>query len=376
MTYTKNSRFILVVLTVLLSACTPSWEITLLSSEQVPQTLSYGDVHFYLEKSAEEAVTIPLGQMLYAEGYTLVDRIIVSLQDGSEQDYDWRTIAAQSTISSDGTVNISGADMRPESIEIHQAVHHSVPVYSIMDIAPTMASALGLPALPEGMGTSQYKGSVEYGVMILLDGLQYKKLMELIGTGELPFLNQYRTGIQMALTVYPPITTTASASLLTSVPPQVHDVYGYGYRSTETTTLFDLADKAGLSVVAVEGSSLPFNLRNAETTLSGDQDSNGFSDDNTYENSLDVIQSDMPDLLYIHFHEIDDMGHSFGPESNAYEQALVRIDGYLADIYAKLPENTLIAIFADHGMHTTDEGGNHGTLTFEDMIIPILFIKK
>jgi hypothetical protein len=33
-------------------------------------------------------------------------------------------------------------------------------------------------------------------------------------------------------------------------------------------------------------------------------------------------------------------------------------------------------IFADHGMHTTNEGGNHGTLTADDLIIPIIFLEK
>jgi predicted AlkP superfamily pyrophosphatase or phosphodiesterase len=212
--------------------------------------------------------------------------------------------------------------------------------------------------------------------MVLLDGTQYQKLHQLIQAGKLPFFQNYKNEIQQGLTVYPPITTTASAALLTSALPQENGVYGYGYRTTEMTTLFDLAASAGRSIEAVEGSSLPFNLRNAEATLSGDRDGNGFSDDNVFQNSLDVIDSRMPDLLYIHFHEIDDMGHSFGPESSEYEQALIRVDKYLSEIYAKLPINTLLAIFADHGMHETPEGGNHGTLTAEDLIIPILFITK
>jgi len=376
MVYTKNSRLLIVVLAVLLSGCTPHWEITFLSSEQVPQTISYEDVHYFLEKSAEEVDAIPLGQLLYAEGYTLVDRIVFSMDDSSVESYDWETIAGQTTISYDGTVRISGEESRPKSIEIHRALYHYFPQYSIMDIAPTMISTLGLPELPGEMGTSRFSGSAEYGVMILLDGVQYSKLMELIDEGDLPFLQQYQTDIQMALTVYPPVTTAASAALLTSTPPQVNGVFGYGYRSTESITLFDIAAEAGFLVTAVEGSSLPFNLSNADIILSGDRDGNGFSDDNVFRNSLNVIESGMPDLLYIHFHEIDDMGHSYGPESPEYKQALMRVDGYLAEIYTKLPNNTLLAIFADHGMHTTTDGGNHGTLTSEDMIIPILFITK
>jgi predicted AlkP superfamily pyrophosphatase or phosphodiesterase len=84
----------------------------------------------------------------------------------------------------------------------------------------------------------------------------------------------------------------------------------------------------------------------------------------------------MPDLLYIHFHEIDDMGHTFGPDSDEYASAIERVDHYLAGIYDALPEGVLILIFADHGMHTTQEGGNHGTLTADDLIIPIIILEK
>jgi predicted AlkP superfamily pyrophosphatase or phosphodiesterase len=70
------------------------------------------------------------------------------------------------------------------------------------------------------------------------------------------------------------------------------------------------------------------------------------------------------------------MGHSYGPNSDEYLDAMIRVDGYLEGIVQALPENTLIVITADHGMHETDDGGNHGTLTAKDMVIPIIFIEK
>jgi predicted AlkP superfamily pyrophosphatase or phosphodiesterase len=141
-------------------------------------------------------------------------------------------------------------------------------------------------------------------------------------------------------------------------------------------TLFDVAAQENLEVIAVEGHSLAFNLRNTETILSGDRDENGFTNDNVFENSLEVIRSDMPDLLYIHFHDIDDMGHQYGPFSSEYETSIIQVDSYLEEIFTRLPEDTLITIFADHGMHKTEDGGNHGTLTAADLIIPIIFIEK
>jgi hypothetical protein len=370
------SFFLLCLITIYLSACAPRWEITLISSEEAPVSITNSDIKFYVDKSTEDLKAIPLGQVLYASGYTLVDRIALTMDDGSTELFDWPLIAPSATISTDGTVTVSEKELRPKSIHVHIVKHLPLPQYTIMDIAPTIAKALGLPDLPNAMGTNRFEGTVERGVMILLDGAQYAKLMELVERGDLPFFLRHKNDIQIGLTVYPPISTSASAAFLTSALPLKNGVFGYGYRTTDLMTLFDLAAQSGNSVIAIEGDSLPFNLRNAEVTLSGDRDGNGFSDDNVYQNSLDVIETRMPDLLYIHFHDIDNMGHRFGPDSPEYAQALIRVDSFLSDIYTKLPDNTLIAIFADHGMHTTEKGGNHGTLTSQDMIIPIIFIKK
>jgi predicted AlkP superfamily pyrophosphatase or phosphodiesterase len=239
-----------------------------------------------------------------------------------------------------------------------------------------MAAALGIPELPQAFGEVIKESKAKFGVLILTDGFQYQTLQSMIKAGDLPFLSSIQDQIYQGLTVYPPVTVASSAAFLTGAPPQIIGVYGHGFRSTELTTLFDLAVQEGKSVVAVEGASLPFNLRSAETTISGDQDGDGFSDDNVLTNALDVIQAGMPDLLYIHFHEIDDMGHSYGPESEEYQAAAVRVDNYLSQIYAALPSDTFIIIFADHGMHAEGEGGNHGNLIASDLIIPILFLEK
>ncbi len=126
----------------------------------------------------------------------------------------------------------------------------------------------------------------------------------------------------------------------------------------------------------MEGANSPFNLRNAKVILSGDRDGNGFSDDNVCHKSLEVINIEMPDLMFIHFHEIDDMGHSFGPDSEEYEAAIFRVDDYLSQIFQALPEKTIVAIFADHGMHNEGLSGNHNALIPDDLIIPILLIMK
>jgi len=372
----KFSLCLIIPIILILTACQSSWEIPVINNGQQMGVIDKKSVSFYIQKYQDGVQSIPLGQMFYDIGYTLIDEASFITNKDPGVTYTWDEIAETSMISETGQITLpDGTSFQPDDIEVVPSDLLTDIEYSIMDISPTVAYALGLPALPQAIGKVIYKTEVDHAVMILLDGTQYKKLSNMANAGELPFLGE-NGKLQRGITVYPSISTSGSAAFLTGLPPHENGVFGYGYRSTESTTLFDLAVQEGKSVTAVEGSSLPFNLRNAETTLSGDRDGDGFSDDNVYEKALDVIRSGMPDILYIHFHEIDDMGHSYGPESSQYSSAIERVDQYLSDIYNRLPESTLIIIFADHGMHTTTEGGNHGTLTANDLVIPIIILEK
>ena len=62
----------------------------------------------------------------------------------------------------------------------------------------------------------------------------------------------------------------------------------------------------------------------------------------------------MPDLLFVHFHGIDDAGHTYGPGSPEEEAVVHEVDAAVGQLLDALPADTLIIIFADHGMHRVD----------------------
>jgi hypothetical protein len=368
---------LILILCLLTSACQATWKIDISNDDLPARSVGAKDVEFYVDKLDAEAEEILLAPILFQNGFTLIDQISLYQDDTLIKTYDWESIAEKALISSIGQITVDDETFTPTTVDIKPAPLAVDIELSIMDLAPTIAQVLNLPPLPEALGKPRYDGNTNHAVMILVDGLQYQKLQTMIAEGKLPFF-QAIPKINQGLTIYPSITTASTAALLTSSPPWVNGVYGYGYRSTEVMTLFDLATEHGLSVTAVEGYSLAFNLRSAEVILSGDRDGDGYTDDNVLSNSLDVIQSNMPDLLFIHLHDVDDMGHGFGPDSHEYESAIIRVDDYLNQIYESLPENTFITIFADHGMQDDpySSGGNHGQLTQLSMVIPIIFIEK
>jgi predicted AlkP superfamily pyrophosphatase or phosphodiesterase len=87
----------------------------------------------------------------------------------------------------------------------------------------------------------------------------------------------------------------------------------------------------------------------------------------------------MPDLFFVHFHGIDDAGHSYGPGAPEEEAAIREVDAAVGRLLDAMPSGTLVIAFADHGMHRVGEAersGNHGNLIERDMFIPIFVTAK
>jgi alkaline phosphatase len=247
-----------------------------------------------------------------------------------------------------------------------------------LDIAPTISAALGLPTPSQSEGAVLDTSSARYILLLFLDGFGYVRYTEARESDLIPHLSALPEPL-IGLTEYLPSTRVGTAALLTGASSRVNGVDGRGTRNTAFETIFDVASNAGLDVVAVEGEALSFNLLGAEVQLSGDRDGNGSTDDNVLANALTVLNEGMPDIFFVHFHGIDDAGHTYGPGSAEEEKSIMEVDEAVGQILSELPADTLVIIFADHGMHLVDsEGrsGNHGHLITRDMFIPIFVTKK
>ncbi|MDP2965961.1 MAG: alkaline phosphatase family protein [Pelolinea sp.] len=373
----SNIKFIWLVILILLTACQPAWTLQLKSDRL---TTSFSQKEFQ-ELKKEYSVTedcsgLPFNIVLYKSGFEVIDSITFKNSAGEDEKINWQEKGEEGCLNTSGQVNFGSQKIASKVLTIKETPFGS-DVTRILDIAPTVLSALGIKQedLP---GKKIVEGSFDHVVLIFLDGFGYSIYEKALQDNLLENLPKASL-TKKALTVFPPRTSIISAAILTGLPPYENGVYETGLRKTEATTIFDLISNAGLKSIAVEGESLSFNLRNTEVILSGDKDSNGSTDDNVFSNVNAVIKSHMLDLLWIHFHGIDDLGHTFGPGSQRVDDKIVEIDAYVGKIMDSLPENTLIIAFADHGMHSvTEEGrlGNHGNLIYDDMVIPIFFETK
>ncbi len=370
-------RIVSLVLLVVLSGCGSTWKATVVAPDGSDYFVD-SKVLDGLADFAEEDKGMPLERVLYSAGHRAIEHLVVVDADGVRRAFDWADAAEEAWWRQDGQIVLNGEVLPAARMEVEPPALLDRVSAEITDIAPTAAAALGIPAPVQASGQALDEATADQVLLLFLDGFGYSRYREALDGGLVPNLAALGEP-QVALTVYPPCTSVGSAALLTGAQPEANGVDRRGIRKTETETLFDVAEAAGLDVVAVEGDALAFNLRNSDMQLSGDRDGDGSTDDNVLANALTVLDEGMPDLFYVHFHGIDDAGHTYGPGTPAEEAVIREVDAAVGQLLGRLPSDTLIIVFADHGMHhVIEEGrlGNHGHLIERDMFIPIWTVGK
>lgn len=173
---------------------------------------------------------------------------------------------------------------------------------------------------------------------------------------------------QQALAVYPPVSTAGLAAMLTGENGSVN---GITSRETKTLLCEDLFAKAAAmskTSAYIEGS---INMLNTsqKATLSPDT---GGKDSGVFENTKTALAQGN-DLVFAHFHSIDDVATTYGPyapETMAQVSLVDKMVQTLAEGF-----NGTVIITADHGLHETTDGGSHGLVCSEDMLVPYSLIK-
>ncbi|MBN1967363.1 MAG: alkaline phosphatase family protein [Anaerolineae bacterium] len=361
----------------LLAGCGPDWTITVSGPGGQEDTIN-AQTFSALAAFAEEAEggrIMPLDRALYTFGYRVIAQVRLAAGDEAPQVFAWPEAADGAWLREDGRVLIDGAEHTVTAITVEpDALLDEVEAH-LTDIAPTVAAALGLRPPEQASGSALTDRRAAHVLMLFLDGFGTVRFTEARDAGLIPNLAALDPPL-FGLTVYPPVTVVASATLLTGADPGVHGVEQRGTRRTDSETIFDVAAEAGLSVVAVEGDALAFEMRSADFTLSGDRDGDGSTDDNVLANALAVLDEGMPDLLWVHFHGIDDAGHTYGPGAAEESAAVAAVDAAVGQLLERLPPDTLVLIFADHGMHIVAGEGDHAHLIARDMYIPVFIAAR
>jgi len=367
----------LLLLLAVLAGCGRNWQATVIAPDGSDFAVN-ASVLETLSAFADEERGVPLERVLWTAGHYAIERLIVTGPEAERREFEWPVVAEDAWWKENGQIDIGGETLPVARVEAEPPPLLGQVQARITGIAPAAAAALGLPAPAQATGPALDAPAAGRVMLLFLDGFGYLRTTEALSAGLIPHLAALPQPL-LGLTEYPPSTRVGTAALLTGAPPQVNGVDGRSTRSTEAETLFDVATAAGLEVVAVEGEALAFNLRGTEVQLSGDRDGNGGTDDNVLANALAVLKAGMPDLFFVHFHGIDDAGHTYAPGAPEEEAKIREVDAAVGQLLGALPDDTLVIIFADHGMHAVQEEGrlgNHGNLVERDMFVPIWVVKK
>ncbi len=345
--------------------------------EYIINSDTYKEIEGKVNVDEEKDYDLYLEYLFYYYGVKTVDEISLVQGEVSIQ-VPWGQIAETAFWRNVSMVEIDGEEYLVDQINVQTAAPETSINHSITDISALTAEALGISFGDKASGFEFPTGSVEHVVWFFLDGFGYLALETAKTEGLIPYLGSLEA-IYPSYTIYPPKTSTSTAALLSGLDSTQNGIWATGIRNLAVPSIIDAVVDSGMQFTIVEGESTPFNYPNAEVILSGDRNNNDSTDDNVFINAEERIAEGVPEVLMIHFHGIDDVGHTYGPYSTEWNAKIAEVDDYVEQLIEKLPESTLIILFPDHGMHhvTNDSSlGNHGNLILDDMETYIILVQK
>jgi hypothetical protein len=355
----------------LFSACSHAGDDLTVKIDQQEITVTremYRGIETGVNVDDEKDYDLPLEYLFYQNGVKVVDSVEV-IQDDIATTYVWREIAGSTYWRNVSQIEIDGQLYSIDQLNVQSGGFDFAVDHSITDVAALTAEALGISFGDKNSGFALSALPVEHVVWFFLDGFGYEQFQFAAQEGILPNLS-VAGDFYPSYSIYPPRTSTVTAALLSGLDSTQNGVWVSGIRSLNVPSIIDAVKDSAREVLVIEGSSTPFNYPNAEVVLSGDRDGDGSTDDNVFSHAREAFQGGIPSLTMIHFHGIDDVGHTYGPYSEEWRVKVKEIDQMMGQLLQELPANTLAVIFPDHGMHTVvgdSELGNHGNLILDDM---------
>jgi len=176
-----------------------------------------------------------------------------------------------------------------------------------------------------------------------------------------------------AMAVFPPLSPVGLASMLTGELPVVHGIHDRSSRESGAEDIFAKAAAMGRKAIYIEGNTSLIRT-SLPPVLSPDLNGLNGTDDEVYDNAIKAM-AEAPDLLFVHFHGIDDAAAEYGPYAPETLAKITYIDSLVEDLAAGWSGRIIIT--ADHGLHQTSNeitgvAGDHGVFCAEDMIVPYI----
>ncbi len=239
--------------------------------------------------------------------------------------------------------------------------------HTVADIAGIMADPPKITIAAVFEDALHFLGNDERVLIIELDGWGYEMFRR--GAQSQPFLSSLEA--QRALAAYPSISPVGLATMLTGTLPDTHGIRDRGTREFTGDDLFQRAAALGKTVFYVEGETSLIHT-SVQPELSADLSGDGYTDEEVFANVTEGALT-AADLVFVHFHGIDDEATASGPYSAKTLARMAAVDGMVRALCEQFDGRVIIT--ADHGLHETAEGGTHGQFLYEDMVVPYIITR-
>jgi len=225
--------------------------------------------------------------------------------------------------------------------------------FSQLDIAPTIASILGLQ-LPQSDGKA-IEAVADWGcnkaALIIVDSLGYDLLLHLLK--DMPNMNQLsRDGLLLQARSVSNRTTPAIASILSGLLPEHHQILDKaGAKESSILSLPEIAASAGEACAVImeqNGADVYQGLIESVHGISDSLPPEQFDEEACRLTCQALLNR--PNLLVSYFIGIDKNAH-LGSGMDGIRKAALLIDRCIGRIMALADEKTLLVICGDHPIH-------------------------
>lgn len=192
---------------------------------------------------------------------------------------------------------------------------------------------------------------------------------------EAAFLSQVIDGdlgkVQMAFSLFPPVTEVNYSAMVSGGLTDITGKYN----------LFSAMDSLRIEYKILEGEKLMFQIPGDVKLHSANLPEK--KDEAIFQSALSTIRDSHSPMLFLHYHGLDDLNHSFGPQDNRTIKHFHQLWNWHQELRKQWSGNMLIV--SDHGAHsieiekpkkrqskTSDTKGTHGEFIFADMAVPII----
>ena len=237
----------------------------------------------------------------------------------------------------------------------------------IIDLAGIMIDPPGASIMDVYNDCIYHTGQDKKVMVIILDGFGYHQYEYAYANGYIDFMKD--TGnVTVASSVIKPVANAGHATMFTGRSPAESGIHNHDNREPLIPTIFANIIQANKKALYIEGD-IQILKTEIDQVLNIDRNDDGYIDDDIFECSMKNIDSGF-DLMVVHFHSIDDMGHNYGDTAVETMDRVKKLDSYVEALVSGW--DGYVIVTADHGMHSTSDGGSHGEFRHEDMLVPYI----